>query len=242
VCKALAVENEACGPDGGANCASGLMCANPDGDGSRWICRAPGDVGDGCNTMYCADGLWCNTLDEPAVCRTRGAIDDVCPVGSVGMDSCIDGLFCLAGSCSTPSGLDGVCAPGMPATCQDGFWCKDGVCKAPAGRGDDCDNGQPNACAAGLWCSPETLKCIDLGGTGASCLPGVASCQGGFHCGCNLSDEICGGPNAVWTCTADKANDAPCRDNPECASGFCDFARDPAVCADPPAASVECRP
>jgi hypothetical protein len=142
------------------------------------------------------------------------------------------------------------CAPALPYECTPGLKCiafgEAGVCAQPAVEGENCFD--DNDCATDLLCDFQTGTCIIPSALGGPCsysnpnapLPGteVQRCEPGLSC--NPVDGVCVGPCdtgspcvadlecpeshvcALGLCQMPLPGDAPCEENPDCASNICD--------------------
>ena len=249
VCGSTCQADQRCAVNG--DCESGLVCSSANGrcalasctDGLHDGAEIITDCGGG-NCPGCPTGTACSAASD---CESR-----VCSVnGSCSAASCTDGVkngdegdVDCGGSCANcPTGRGcndpgdcqsgvcraGGCGPGLASCCQAAS-CDDGVRNGNesdvdcGGRCPDCGNG--NACAAAVdcqsgvcapgGCAPGALRCCQV----PSCTDGVRNgAETGIDCGAGCG--LC--PVA-----------APCAQNAECQSGFCQAGRcaDPGTCTD----------
>lgn len=220
-------------------------CANPEPDGSRFVCANtasdPMNCG-GCGTR-CAGGAVC----EAGRCA--------CPSGQISCsgictDVSTDANNC--GACLNSCGADGVCTAGACSSCGTGL----SACGTPA-RCTDTDTSRLHCGACGNTCGPGET-CTD---GACDCLPGFSNCDSlcvnftgdprncggcGIDCGPGgmCSDGVCVCAAGTMECGAECADlnssaahcgacDAACGTGERCFSGECRLINDTCATATP---------
>lgn len=147
---------EACAPDSPKPCAAPFGC-----DHSMiltGVCAA-GKVGEACkgDEQACALGAVCDFMQQPPLCRTKGAAGATCDQND---SLCQDGLFCdqLSNMCALPLAVGKPCT--SPVGCAAGAYCEfgpmGGVCtKLPSQLGDACSF----MCGSDLRCTGPSGVC-----------------------------------------------------------------------------------
>jgi hypothetical protein len=168
-------------------------------------CAAAPQPGDLCGALdFCAVG-WCADTGTQKICRAPGATGDDCS----DTDPSASGMRCQSGLSCVPTGLD---SNGVATGFQ---------CEPPGAQGDYCNG----PCQSGLYCDiNNTRTCLPRLSAGKSCF-GSSDCQDGLYCKFD--------PYAPGTCAAVLANGQACKDDDNCASGYCDSAS--SQCAKEPA-------
>ena len=95
-CATLPLEGQTClGPEQGFACNVDLICDLTDPDAP--VCASLPGEGEECPTGSCAEDLFCDNTEVPAVCVTPPSLGDLCPQGL-----CAAPNLCEAGLCVEP--------------------------------------------------------------------------------------------------------------------------------------------
>ena len=162
----------------------------------------PAKIGDACDqdSRTCGDGYCSN---NGAVCMPNTATSgQPCEPGQ-----CADGLACVTGTCKALPALGEAC-PDM--LCRDeGDTCVDGTCQPVRFPRNPCM--QDTDCSRYYACDLGIDQCSDLPMIGGDCTN--ADCPAGSYC----NNQGLG----TSTCMVYTADNAPCMNGFECASGQC---------------------
>lgn len=163
-------------------CAEGLFC-NFELD----RCEPPAQLGESCETTYCAADLVCTFDGNAYTCEQAAGPGEPCD-----FESCQPGLDCVfdpngdTATCQTPAGAGESCEF---KTCADDLFCNDDgmggyVCGTPPKVGETCTF----TCVDGAYCDYDGVDgvCKPLPGEGQPCIE--FECTIGFECS---EDEIC---------------------------------------------------
>jgi hypothetical protein len=129
---------------------------------------------------------------------------------------CADGLYCVAESCTPPSGENEDCDPAL-GNCEVGLLCMDDLrCHAPGDSvGDACQATNTESCEDAWTCATASSMCALPAAEDAACNPDFydRACADGLYC---HRPEGSGAP----TCKALIADGQPC-DGQGCESSIC---------------------
>ncbi len=168
ICMARGDLGDTCTND--LECEVGSICGAGE---TPLICVEPAALGDPCDLIPCADGLF-SCDPETNVCVPKSGPGEPC-----GPIPCTEDLACDPESkvCGPKSGLGEPCDL---IDCAVGSFCVEQgpVCIEPATLGEPCGN---ISCADGLACDLEAYVCAPLGGLGEPCTS-IESCMEGLQC------------------------------------------------------------
>jgi hypothetical protein len=146
--------------------------------------------------------------------------------------ACNEGLFCdyTTHSCQ-PILAAGSACDSDDDVCADGQFCRNGLCQALTIQrhvGDDCDDDYIEFCDlfSRLYCVNQKCELVGDGTEGAPCDPidysAFSDCNPGLVC-LDPPSSASSGPNdrPLGTCGKPRAPTAPCEENDDCASEFC---------------------